>query len=89
MGGSITSKSIEFINKLYKNKLLHRIETRNIEIKLSNRIIKKLDEIIPKVFKFELEWLECRLTINKKNKFIYRNNFYRIDEMQNRLKSEL
>ena len=89
MGGSITSKSIEFINKLYKNKLLHRIETRNIEIKLSNRIIKKLDEIIPKVFKFELEWLERRLAINKKNKFIYRNNFYRIDEMQNRLKSEL
>jgi len=89
MGGSITSKSIEFIDKLYKNKLLHRIETRNIEIKLSNKIIKKLDDIIPKVFKFELEWLKYRLTINKKNKFIYRNNSYRINEMQNRLQSEI
>ena len=89
MGGSITSKSIEFINKLYKKKLLHRIETRNIEIKLSNKIIKKLDEIIPKAFKFELEWLKYRLTMNKKNKFIYRNNSFRINEIQNRLQSEI
>ena len=87
MGGSITQKSIKFIDKLYKEKLLDRIETRNVEIKLSKNIINNLEKIILKAFEFELEWLKYQININKKNKFIFKNLFFRIKEIENRLKS--
>ena len=44
MGGSITPMSSNFINKLYLENLLHKIETRNIEIKLSKRMRKIMNE---------------------------------------------
>ena len=87
MGGSITPKSIKIIGKLYNDKLLHRIETRNIEIKLSKDIINNLDKIILKAFEFELEWLKYQIIKNKKNKFIFKNHLYRIKEIENRLKN--
>jgi hypothetical protein len=87
MGGSITPKSIKFIEKLYNRKLLHRIETRNVEIKLSKNTIKKLDQIISKAFEFELEWLKYQLIINKKNKLVFKDHFFRIQEIENRLKN--
>ena len=72
---------------MYNEKLLHRIETRNIEIKLSKDIINNLDKIILKAFEFELEWLKYQIIKNKKNKFIFKNHLYRIKEIENRLKN--
>ena len=53
MGGSITSSSPNFIKALYHKKLLDRVETRNIEIKLSNKTFKNFSNIINKAFDFK------------------------------------
>ena len=58
MGGSITPASQVFIRKLFKKKLLNRIETRNVEFILSEKVIKNLNQIIPQAFIFEIEWLK-------------------------------
>ena len=87
MGGSVTGKSIDFINKLYLKKLLHRIETRNIEIKLSKNIINNIDNIILQGFEFELEWLKFKLKNiqKKKNKMEFIDYSSRIKEIEKRL----
>ena len=87
MGGSITPMSSNFINKLYLENLLHKIETRNIEIKLSKHIINNLEHIIPKIFDFELEWLKFKLNMpeNKKNRLVSMDYSSRIKEIEKRL----
>tara|TARA_A100001015_G_scaffold288473_1_gene359357 strand:+ start:3046 stop:3819 length:774 start_codon:yes stop_codon:yes gene_type:complete len=66
MGGSITPLSKSFIANLFRKKFLNYIETRNIEIKLSKKSIKNLDNIISKAFEFEVEWLKIRMRSIKK-----------------------
>jgi hypothetical protein len=87
MGGSITPKSKVFIRNLYLKNLLHRIETRNVEINLSKKTIENIDKIIIEAFKFELLWLEFKLKNIKKSKNILLFNDYynRIKEMRTRL----
>jgi uncharacterized membrane protein len=67
--------------------LLHRIETRNVEINLSKKTIENIDKIIIEAFKFELLWLEFKLKNIKKSKNILLFNDYynRIKEMRTRL----
>jgi len=91
MGGSITPKSKNFINKLYLKKLLHRVETRNVEIKLSRTTIKNIDKIVIEAFKFELDWLKFKSkNIEKKNNKLFFNDYSsRISEMNKRLKRHL
>lgn len=84
LGGSITPKSKNFIDKLYKSKLINRIETRNIELKLNNNIIKNIEKIIPEIFKFELEWLKMKL-ISVENKMLSKEYKTRIRELEERL----
>ena len=62
MGGSITVNSKNFIKNMYEEKLINNIETRNLELKLSNRNISNLDKIIPEIFEFEILWLKFRNT---------------------------
>ena len=87
MGGSITPSSKIFIRTLYKKKLLQNIETRNVEIKLSNFVIENLDKIIPLIFDFELSWLRFKLNKKniKKNKLISLDYKKRIREIEKRL----
>ena len=87
MGGSITPMSSNFINKLYLENLLHKIETRNIEMKLSKYIINNLEHIIPKIYDFELEWLKFKLNMaeNKKNRLVSMDYSSRIKEIEKRL----
>lgn len=91
MGGSITPKSKVFINELYLKKLLHRVETRNVEIKLSKTTIKNIDKIVIEAFKFELDWLKFKLKNIKKenNKLLFNDYSSRILEMTERLKRHL
>ena len=86
MGGSITSNSKDFIKKLYDLKLLAFVETRNIEIKLSNKKISNLKEIIKEAFEFEMMWLNYKLKINKFPKNLkYTEDFKRVKEIQKRV----
>tara|TARA_B100001057_G_scaffold499856_1_gene612164 strand:- start:126 stop:902 length:777 start_codon:yes stop_codon:yes gene_type:complete len=87
MGGSITGKSSQFINKLFSERLLNKIETRNIEINLSQKTINNLENLITEIFKFEIEWLKFKLNMreNKKNKLIIKDYLSRIKEMKKRL----
>ena len=66
LGGSITPKSQKFIKFLFDKKFLNFIETRNIEIKLTDKSIENLYEIIPLAFQFEIEWLKIRAKKIKK-----------------------
>ena len=88
MGGSLTPRSLEFVRKLYKNKLLDSVETRNIEIKLNNNVLKNFKEIIIKVFYFELEWIKFNYNreMKKKDK-IKSDSLFRIKELKKRIKN--
>ena len=87
MGGSITKDSKNFISNLYKKKLLDRIETRNIEIRLNNKTLNNLDIIIFKAFEFEMDWLRYKIKINSnknRDNFKLSQDKLRIDEMKKR-----
>ena len=88
MGGSLTPNSQEFVRKLFKNNLLDRVETRNIEIKLNNKIINNFREIIIDVFNFELDWIKYNQERNlrKKNK-VKNDSVSRIKELKKRLQN--
>ena len=88
MGGSLTPNSVDFVSKLFKNNLLDRVETRNIEIKLSNKVLKNFREIIIKIFNFELEWIKYNQKRNLKSKNKIKNDsISRIKEIKKRLKN--
>ena len=88
MGGSLTPRSLEFVRKLYKKKLLDSVETRNIEIKLNNYVLENFKEIIIKVFYFELEWIKFNYNreMKKKDK-IKSDSLFRIKELKKRIKN--
>ena len=88
MGGSITPSSKNFIKKLYSKKLLHRIETRNVEILLSKKSIENLKQIILKAFEFEIDWLiyKKNSNITKKNRLLFLEYTKRIKEIKERFK---
>lgn len=87
MGGSITQNSKKFIKELFNKKLIDRIETRNVELKLENKLIEKLDTIIPLIFDFEVEWLKYKKKNFKINKITERSISKRILEMNDRVKN--
>ena len=84
MGGSITQNSEEFIAKLFKKKILDRVETRNIELKLNNHTLKNFKTIIPLIFKFEKEWLRYRSNHFRLNKISKKSISKRIEELNTR-----
>ena len=88
MGGSITQKSRDFIEKLYKKKLIDRIETRNVELKLSKKLLENFDVVVPLIFKFEIEWLKFKNNNLKLNNISKKINDSRILEMKNRMKKK-
>ncbi len=88
MGGSITKYSKDFIKKLFKKKLINRIETRNIELKLNNNVIKNLEMIISLIFNFEIDWLKFKNKNFKLDQISKKTNLKRIFEIDNRLKKK-
>ena len=88
MGGSITSKSKFFVSKLYQKKLIDIIETRNIQLKLNNKTIANLENIMEEIFKFEILWLKFAHLKSKKTKFSIKNDYLnRIKVLKKRLTS--
>jgi len=86
MGGSLTARSLDFANKLYKMKLLDSVETRNIEIKLSNQVFVNFNKLIRDIFNFELEWIKYKQKrFSKKKNVIKNDNLSRIKELKKRI----
>jgi len=87
MGGSITTNSEKFINKLFKKKLLDRIETRNMEILLNRKNIENFKTILMNAFNFELEWAKYKLkdSILNKSKLMVKENSSRIEILRKRI----
>ena len=86
MGGSLTTKSLDFANKLYKMKLLDSVETRNIEIKLSDQVFTNFNKLIIDIFNFELEWIKYKQKRFSKTKNVIKNdNLSRIRELKKRI----
>ncbi|MDB2382071.1 hypothetical protein N9V85_02400 [Candidatus Pelagibacter bacterium] len=84
MGGSITLRSKKFILELFNKGLIDRVETRNIELKLSKRSLNKFDTIIPLIFNFEKEWLEYKNKNFKLNDSSRKSILKRIVEISKR-----
>ena len=88
MGGSLTPNSLDFVSRLFKDNLLNSVETRNIEIKLSNKVLKNFKKIIVKIFNFELEWIKYNQKRNLKSKNKIKNDSVsRIKEIKKRIKN--
>lgn len=81
MGGNISTKSTEFIKKMYAKKLLDKIETRNIVIKLTNQNIDIIDEVIQKSLDFEISWLKYKLEASS---YLSNEYSFRIELLSNR-----
>ena len=87
MGGSITTNSKIFINKLFEKKLLDRIETRNMEILLNKKNIENFQAILIHAFNFELAWAKYKLkdSILNKSKLMIKENSSRIKILRKRI----
>ena len=57
MGGNLNINSLGFIKKLFDEKLLDYVETRNVKIKLTSDFIKNFKENLSNMLEFEMEWL--------------------------------
>jgi hypothetical protein len=57
MGGNLNINSLEFIKKLFNEKLLDYVETRNVKIKLTLDFINNFKENLSNMLEFEMEWL--------------------------------
>jgi len=66
MGGNISNKSVSFVKKLFEEKLLDYIETRNVIMKLSDNNINKVNELIKSALWFESKWLQFKSEKYKK-----------------------
>ena len=60
MGGNINKQSIVFIEKLYRENLLHLIETRNIIIDLKKAFSNDLETVLKMALIFESTWLKFK-----------------------------
>jgi hypothetical protein len=64
MGGSISTKSVDFIKRMYEKNLLKNIETRNVVIKLDSNTMPKLEECVKRALGFEIQWLKYKYNIS-------------------------
>lgn len=81
MGGSISIKSVDFIKRMYEKKLLHKIETRNVVIKLDDNTVSKLEQCVKHALAFEIQWLKYKYNISTLSSQDYMN---RIKLLENR-----
>ena len=89
LGGSISFPSKETIFDLYNNNFITSFETRNVEIKISNKNLKNFEKIIKLAFQFEIEWNQFKLRTNKINYNNFQKKFLkkRVKEIKARLVS--
>ena len=87
MGGSLTAKSQSFVQDLFSKKLIDRVETRNIELKLNKNVLSNFKKIIDSIFEFELIWLKYKQKLQIKRKIkLMNDNLERIKVLKKRFK---
>ena len=74
IGGNISTKSSCFIKKMFQSKLLDKIETRNMIIKLNAKNVDNLKETIRQALDYEINWLRynSKSYANLSDEYIYR-----------------
>ena len=73
---------------LFKKKLLDRVETRNVVIKLSDKVLDNFESLIINAFKFEIDWMKFKEKKLKSKKFYLKNDSsLRIQVLKRRLDS--
>ena len=66
MGGNISNKSVGFVKKLFEEKLLDYIETRNVIMKLTDSNVNNLNDLVKSALLFESLWLKFKANKYKK-----------------------
>jgi len=76
MGGNISNKSVGFIKKLFEEKLLDYIETRNVIMKLTDSSVNNLNGLVKSALLFESLWLKFKANKYKKisDEYMLRSN---------------
>ena len=84
MGGGVDIHSKSFVERLHKEGLLDKIETRYVMFELA-KCLSDFDNNLSKAQKFELTWLTNK---NKMYSYMANHEKSRIDMIQGRLLSE-
>ena len=76
MGGNISNKSVGFVRKLFEEKLLDYIETRNVIMKLTDSNVNNLNDLVKSALLFESLWLKFKANKYKKisDEYLLRSN---------------
>ena len=76
MGGNISNKSVGFVKKLFEEKLLDYIETRNVIMKLTDSSVNNLNDLVKSALLFESLWLKFKANKYKKisDEYLLRSN---------------
>ena len=76
MGGNISNKSVGFVKKLFEEKLLDYIETRNVIMKLTDSNVNNLNDLVKSALLFESLWLKFKANKYKKisDEYLLRSN---------------
>jgi len=61
LGGNVSVKSCKLIEKLYHQKLLDRVETRNVVIGINNKNVNNIEFVIQQAINFEILLLKKKL----------------------------
>ena len=83
MGGNLTPDSKKFIENLFTEGLLDKVETRNVIMKLSEENIFRIDSIIEDALFIEACILEARA---KRTKLAYDQNIVRLKNIKGRIR---
>lgn len=61
LGGNVSIKSCKFIEKMYNQKLLDRVETRNVVIEINDKNVNNIEFVIQQAINFEILLLKNKL----------------------------
>ena len=61
LGGNVSIKSCKFIEKMFNQKLLDRVETRNVVIELNENNVSNIEFVIQQAINFEILLLKNKL----------------------------
>jgi hypothetical protein len=60
MGGNISINSCSFIKELFQNRLIDKIETRNIVVAINDNVVNDLEKTLSHVIQYEIDWLQFK-----------------------------
>ena len=80
MGGTISTKSVSNIKKLYKAGLLDKFETRAVVFNLHKIDLEKIESAISMSLKYEQQLLKARMLFHEKKADFFRNRIQNIEK---------